>query len=136
MALNRESKILLVDDSPAILALLRDMLKARGFSRVRTATSVEEGLKMLEEEAPDVVFLDLMMPESSGLEFTKAALATHPTVRIVLTTALPPTSEPVMMAISQGAAEYLQKPLRPDSLATVIDHLRRTEDGSYPSYHG
>lgn len=119
----KDTPILVVDDSPAILALLRDLLKAKGYSNVSTAGSVEEGLQVVKERHPQVVFLDLMMPDTSGLEFTKTALAEDPHLRIVVTTALPPTHESVMMAISQGASEYLPKPLRKDTLSTVLDHL-------------
>lgn len=125
LAMPKDTRILVVDDSPAILALLKDQLKARGYANVTTAESVEEGLKIVDEIKPEVVFLDLMMPESSGLEFTRTALEKNPHMRIVVTTALPSNHESVVMAVSQGASEYLPKPVRKESLAAVLEHLSR-----------
>lgn len=124
MTLTKESHILLVDDSPAILATLKDVLHMYGYDHVSTAESVEDGLKLFDDEKPDVVFVDLMMPGSSGVDFTKRALARNPASEIVLTTALPSDHEAVIMAISQGAKEYLAKPIRPERLEHVLDHLK------------
>lgn len=133
--LTKESHILLVDDSPAILATLKDVLHMYGYPNVSTAESVDEGMKLFVDEKPDVVFVDLMMPGSSGVDFTKRALAKNPASQIVLTTALPSDHEAVIMAISQGAKEYLAKPIRPERLEHVIDHLsgidRQLTDVSY-----
>lgn len=128
MPLDTESPILLVDDSPAVLALFRDILKAQGYVNVRTATSVDEGLRVFGEQRPRVVFLDLMMPESSGIEFTRQALASDPHVRIVLTTALPSTHESVVLAVAQGASDYLSKPLRRDHVAAFLRHFRPEDE--------
>lgn len=119
----QDASVLLVDDSPAILALLRDLLKTHGFNDIRTADSVKTALEAVDERAPDVIFLDLLMPDSSGIEFAREASLKSPESRIVVTTALPPTSEAVTLAISQGASEYLPKPLRDEALVAVLDHL-------------
>lgn len=125
LSMPKDTRILVVDDSPAILALLKDQLRAKGYTNVLTAESVEAGLRIVDEANPEVVFLDLMMPESSGLEFTRQALEKNPQMHIVVTTALPPTHESVVMAVSQGASEYLAKPVRKESLAQVLEHLSR-----------
>lgn len=136
-SIEKTSPILIVDDSPAILALLKDMLRAHGYKDIRTAESVEEGMKAVEERHPAVIFLDLLMPESSGIEFAKSAAAVSPESRVVVTTALPIGHEAVTMAISQGASEYLPKPLRDDALTVVLNHLAqgphssRREDVGY-----
>jgi DNA-binding NtrC family response regulator len=136
MTLNKDSQILVVDDSPAILALMKDTLTAKGYKNVRTATSVDEALKAVDEASPDIVFLDLMMPDASGLDFTQKVFETDPNIRVVVTTALPPSHESVTMAISQGAVEYLQKPLHKESVSRVLDHLddedtRKPFDAAY-----
>lgn len=128
MVLAKTSRILIVDDSPAILALLRDMLRTRGYPNVVTAASVQEGLARVEEAPPDMVFLDLMMPDSSGIEFAKRALEKDPHLRIVVTTALPASAEPVVTAISQGVADYMQKPIRKETLGQVMDRVWRDDE--------
>ena len=123
MTLRRDVPVLVVDDSPAILALMRDLLKAKGYTNVRVAASPEEAIARLAEEPPQLVFLDLMMPNESGLETMKRIQEASPRAHIVVTTALPPGHEAVVMAVSQGAEEYLPKPLRPQALTTVLDHV-------------
>lgn len=135
MALSTNSRILLVDDSPAILALLKDMLKQKGYRNVRTATGVKDALTLVQKEKPDVVFCDLMMPEQSGLDLTQEVLAIDPHIRVIITTALPPSHESVVMAISQGASEYLQKPIRKDAVTSVLDHVHREASRQDPSFY-
>lgn len=132
--LEKGSLVLVVDDSPAILALMRDLLRARGYGNVRTAQTAAEGLEIVERDHPALIFLDLMMPDTSGIEFTRAALEKSPDSRIVLTTALPPTHEAVTMAVSQGASEYLGKPLRGETLSHVLEHLAHPGNGEDVGY--
>lgn len=122
---NKHTRILVVDDSPAILALMRDLLKARGYINVMTAATSEEATKLAGEHRPEVVFLDLMMPDVSGIELTRQIMEMNPHTHIVLTTALPASHESVVMAVSQGAEDYLPKPLRPEALATVLSHVTK-----------
>lgn len=121
--LPRDVPVLIVDDSPAILALMRDLLKAKGYTEIRVAASAEEASARIAEQTPLLVFLDLMMPDDSGLEIMKRIQEANPRAHIVVTTALPPGHDAVVMAVSQGAEEYLPKPLRPQALTTVLDHL-------------
>jgi len=86
------------------------------------------------ETRPEVVFLDLMMPDTSGVELTRATLAINPHAHVIVTTALPPQHEAVLLAVSQGAEDYLGKPLKPDALGTVLDHLTRAASDNDSSW--
>lgn len=121
----KDQPVLIVDDSPAILALLRDMLRLRGYRDVSTAETSAEAERLMKERKPALVFLDIMLPDTSGVQLTRDALAANPHAHVVVTTALPPGHEAVVMAISQGAEDYLPKPLRPDALSAVLGHLDR-----------
>ena len=63
-------KILVIDDDSAVTDLLSLLLRSQGFE-VSATTNSTEGLSMIRENAPDVVVLDLMMPEMDGLEFIR-----------------------------------------------------------------
>jgi len=130
--ITKDSRILLIDDSPAIQAILRQLLQALGYTKVDAAGSVKEGLELIKQASYDVVFLDMVLPEESGDEFAQAALADNPALKVVVTTALPYSHESVMNAISQGASDYLPKPVRLDALKAVMQRLERESQYQTP----
>jgi CheY-like chemotaxis protein len=76
--MNTPAKILIVDDTPRNVKLLADILSARGYD-VLTASSGREGLAQIEAERPDLVLLDVVMPEMSGYEVCRAIRASPAT---------------------------------------------------------
>jgi DNA-binding NtrC family response regulator len=123
------ARILVVDDTPANVKLLADLLSVNGFD-VITAGSGGEGLERAGADAPDLVLLDVMMPDVDGFavcERLKADPATRD-VPVIFLTALTETLDKVR-AFSAGGVDYLSKPFEPrELLARVGTHLalRRT----------
>src|SRR6266403_497302 len=94
--MNSPEKILVVDDTPKNVKLLADLLSVKGYSVV-TAESGREALVQLEAESPDLVLLDVVMPEMSGYEVCQKIRA-NPTMAmlpVVMVTALDPAEERV-----------------------------------------
>lgn len=115
--------LLVVDDEPQILRVMRTSLPARGFD-VRTASSGEEALAEIRKEAPDVVILDLMMPGMSGLEVCRR-LREFSKVPIVVLSARGSEGDKVL-ALDLGADDYVTKPFGMEELmARVRAVLRR-----------
>lgn len=78
-------KILVIDDEPDFLTLIKIRLEAVGYG-VITASSGQEGLDKIKSEAPDVVFLDILMPEMDGLEVLKQIRQVNKTLPVFIIT--------------------------------------------------
>jgi two-component system alkaline phosphatase synthesis response regulator PhoP len=112
--------VLIVDDEPDILELLEYNLKKEGFT-VLTATNGKEALVQASQEVPDVVVLDIMMPEMDGFE-TCLALRANPTtasVPVIFLTAKAGEIDEIL-GLEIGADDYIQKPISPRLLVTRI----------------
>lgn len=120
-----EPDLLLVDDVPANVRMLADMLKAEGY-RTRSALSGEAALKAAELKAPDLVLLDIMMPGMSGIEVCRRLKADRnlATAPVIFLSALDETVHKVE-AFEAGGVDYITKPFQVDEvLARVRTQLR------------
>ena len=118
---NLNPNILIVDDDSRILKLLKQFLCKNNFS-VSTANSTIEAKKLLDNIAFDLVILDVMLPEVTGLEFAKTIRSSGNFIPIVMLTAL---SEPQdrINGLESGASDYLTKPFEPKELLLRINNL-------------
>ena len=122
------ARILVVDDTPLNVKLLADLLRVKGFA-VTSAASGQEALDRIATERPDLVLLDVMMPEMSGYEVCSRIRANADTARlpVVMVTSLDAVTERVK-GIEAGADDFLSKPVnQPELLARVRSLLRIKE---------
>lgn len=115
-------KILVIDDDPAMTDLLVLLLQPTS-SVVSTANSGQEGVKLAQTENPDIILLDLMMPEMDGWQVCKA-VRQFSNVPILILSAL---NNPGMIAaaLDIGADDYLIKPVPSSVLIAHINNLAR-----------
>jgi two-component system, OmpR family, alkaline phosphatase synthesis response regulator PhoP len=119
--------ILVVDDEPKIVRLARDYLEKNNF-RVVTANDGQSALSMARREKPDLIILDLMLPNIDGREVCKI-LRKESDVPIIMLTALSEEIDQVT-GLEIGADDYITKPFSPRALiARVRALLRRTSGG-------
>lgn len=113
-------KILIVDDSPVVLAMLEDALVGMGY-RVTAAGNGQDGLKQIEAGKFDLIITDLSMPVMDGIAFVKAAKQL-PNCKFVPVVFL--SSEEDEAKISEakraGASTFLRKPFKENQLATIL----------------
>lgn len=109
-----EGHILIVDDEASLRQTLARILQRAGFE-VTTTTNGTEALILLSQQAFDLVYLDIRMPDISGLEVLKTIHAKFPELPVILFTAQPDLSSAVE-ALRSGAIDYLLKPLKPQTI--------------------
>jgi len=126
--LNSPAKILVVDDTPRNVKLLADLLTVKGYS-VSTAASGREALALVDAEPPDLVLLDVVMPEMSGYEVCEKIRASHATAMlpVIMVTALDPAVERVK-GIDAGADDFLSKPINQAELLARVKSLLRIKE--------
>src|SRR5437867_2475696 len=126
--MNTPAKILVVDDTPKNVKLLADLLTVKGYNVV-TAASGREALEQLETERPDLVLLDVVMPEMSGYEVCRT-IRENPTTQIlpvVMVTALDPAEERIK-GLDAGADDFLIKPINRAELLARVQSLLRIKE--------
>ena len=113
-------KILLVDDSKTELHVLSELLTRRGFN-VRTAENGEEAMKRLDEEKPDLILMDVVMPGQNGFQLTRA-ITRDPRftgVPVIMCTSKNQETDKVW-GMRQGASDYVVKPVDAEELVAKI----------------
>src|SRR5215472_9614447 len=117
------TKVLIVEDDPNIVDLIRSNLAVRGFDTVISAGS--KALALLDTEQPDMVLLDLMLPEADGFELCRQIRERSP-VAIIVVSARGGERDKVT-ALHMGADDYMTKPFSIEELlARITATLRRT----------
>ena len=106
--------ILIVDDEAALRHTLTRVLQ-RANIKATAAASGQEGLALLSQQTFDLVYLDIRMPDMSGMEMLKIIHARFPDLPVILFTGQPDINS-ALDALRQGATDYLLKPLRPQTL--------------------
>jgi DNA-binding response OmpR family regulator len=117
--------VLIIDDNPDALETLSFLLREKGY-RALTAAGGRAGVTLAEAERPDLILLDIMMPDMNGYQVCqtlKQNAATEKIPIVILT--VRKSKRDVSYASTVGAADYLTKPVRPAQLlAAVEEHLR------------
>jgi PAS domain S-box-containing protein len=132
---DRRRRILIVDDERKNRQLMEVMLRPEGFL-LMTAASGEEALAMVEQQPPDLILLDIMMPGMDGYEVAsriKGNLATK-NIPVILVTALA-DRDARMQGLSAGAEEFLTKPVDRAELVVRVRNLSRLKASGDDKYH-
>jgi len=119
-------KILIVDDDPDILKVVSAFLELEGFE-VYQAQSVSEARKVFQKTTPDLIILDIMLPDESGLEWLKELKKLSPLIPVLMLTAKSSLSDKVI-GFEFGADDYLSKPFEPLELVVRCKALLRKKE--------
>lgn len=113
-------RILIVDDDEMVLVALGELLQPEGYE-VKTVPGAREALEALEQDGFDLLILDIIMPEMSGIELCKRIRATegYGDTPIVFLTAKS-SDEDRVQSLAAGADHFLSKPIAPDQLVRMV----------------
>ncbi len=120
---NPKAKILVADDDPAIQELVRINLEVQGYQVITTGNGLEAIKKAL-SETPDLIILDIMMPEIDGYEVMKLLKGSEETrkIPIIILTAYA-SDEGALFSWAEGAEGYLAKPFNPEELVMLVERV-------------
>jgi two-component system response regulator VicR len=127
MATNPKS-ILCIEDEPEMIDLMRLILGRRGFS-VKGAAGGLEGLRMIRAERPDLVLLDLMMPDMDGWEVYQQMKADENTknIPVIVVTAKAQSIDKVLGLHIAKVDDYLAKPFSPQDLLSSVEKVLKSK---------
>lgn len=112
-------RLLVADDAPFIREIVRHVAESNDIELVGEATDGVEAVEMAKRIRPDVVLLDIIMPNKSGIEAAKEIIAFDPSIKLIaFSTADQDTL--VMRAIEAGCVSYLVKPFKSEELVKAI----------------
>ena len=118
-------RLLLVDDEQELLKMVSDILKDAGFETVLTAMTVKEAILTAKEDTPDLIVLDVMLPDGDGFSLMQQ-LRTFTNVPIIFLTAKDEAADK-LSGLGLGADDYISKPFMPQELLLrIYAVLRRT----------
>jgi DNA-binding response OmpR family regulator len=125
-----DKKVLVIDDSPVIVELVRHAIEMQGKYAVVVAYDGEEGLEQYYRERPDCVIVDVMMPGMDGFQFVRCLRGdsrSSETPLIILTALASPEKE--LTGYLSGADEYLTKPFKPSVLCAALERVLTVSAG-------
>ena len=112
--------ILIVDDEESICQSLAGILRDEGYDTI-AAGSGEEALKLIEEEMPNLVLLDIWLPGMDGIEVLKIIRSEYPQIRVIMMSGHG-TIETAVKATKLGAYDFIEKPLSLDKIILLVNH--------------
>ncbi|TDT50629.1 response regulator [Fonticella tunisiensis] len=115
------AKILIVDDAAFMRMMLKDILTKNGFEICGEAPNGIKAVEIYKSEKPDIVTMDITMPEMDGIQAVKEIKRIDPNAKIIMCSAMGQQAM-VMEAIKSGARDFIVKPFQPDR---VIESIKK-----------
>jgi len=120
MALYFMAKVMIAEDSEPNRRMFRDLLQIEGHQVIAEAKDGVEAVEKFNETKPDVLLLDIAMPEKDGISALREILASTPDARVIMISAKEGFST-ISKCMSMGAQAYLIKPFRSEDMAKAIN---------------
>ena len=116
------AKIMLVDDAAFMRMMIKNTLTQQGYTDIVEAQDGAEAVTKFDEENPDLVFMDITMPNMDGLQALKTIRGTDPNAKIVMCTAMGQEGM-VVDAIKSGAKDFIVKPFNAERIVQTVNTI-------------
>lgn len=113
------AKVLIVDDAAFMRMMIKDILEKNGFEIAGEANNGLKAVELYKKEKPDVVTMDITMPDMDGIEAVKAIKKFDPSAKVIMCSAMGQQTM-VMDAIRAGARDFIVKPFQADRVLEAI----------------
>jgi len=114
--------VLIVDDAVFMRNILRAIIKDKGYTVIAEAASGIEAMKTLHDHNPDIVILDIILPDVNGLDLLDSIHKVRPQAKVVICSSI--GQEPIIKkALDHGAKAFIQKPFTPERVLNVLENL-------------
>lgn len=118
----RSLKVLIVDDAPYIRDVLRHIIKRGGHEVVGEAEDGVQAVQMATELKPDLIIMDIVMPQKSGVQATKEIMEILPETKVIACSTVDQDNM-LMKVMEAGAVEYIKKPFHALEVIKIIDKV-------------
>ena len=119
---NKKVSVMAVDDSKTMLAMIAAQLRGSNFEVVTTASSGLEAVEKYKQFRPQLVLLDIVMPEITGIDTLVQLLETDTAARVVMVSSVG-TEDTVKDCLRKGAKSFLQKPLQKEGMLNILKNV-------------
>ena len=116
------AKVLIVDDAAFMRMMIKDILEKNGYEIVGEAANGAVAVEMYQKEKPDVVTMDITMPDVDGIEAVKRIKEIDPAAKVIMCSAMGQQSM-VMEAIKAGARDFIVKPFQADRVLEAVQKV-------------
>ena len=116
------AKILIVDDAAFMRMMIKDILTKNGYEVVAEVANGVEAVELYKSHQPDLVTMDITMPEMDGIEAVKQIKAVNPAAKVIMCSAMGQQSM-VMDAIKAGANDFIVKPFQADRVLEAVKKI-------------
>lgn len=121
------SKIMVVDDANFMRMMLKDILQGGGFNTVIEAKSGGEAIIFTKVERPEVVILDVTMPDMDGIEALKKIKNFDPNIKVIMCSSMG-QEDMVEECFNQGADDFIMKPFKPERIIQSVSQFISVSD--------
>ena len=116
--------VLIVDDAIFMRTMIADILKGAGFEVVGEASTGVEAIQLYKDLRPDLVTMDIVMPDMGGIDAVKAIVEEDPDAKVLMCSAMGQQGL-VVEAIQAGARDFVVKPFQPSRVLEAVQRLMR-----------
>jgi two-component system, chemotaxis family, chemotaxis protein CheY len=115
-------KVLICDDSVLIRKKLRAVLEKCKCQEIYEAENGNVAVEVAKAKSPDLIFMDIVMPDKDGIEALKEIMAINPSTKVVMASSVG-TNEHLKTALKNGAYDFIQKPISLEAITNIIEKI-------------